>query len=203
MIMSTVLAPSARAPAGASVADRRPARLVPGGIERYDELAMSTTAEGERMDRLLQRARLVAMGPPPRPSRGGMPDVYHYQMEPIAKSLRTRSPLVRGLFWACIVYVSVLSLGLAPLLIALTRAKQARRLDPLFEHGVACEGEVTHVLGPGGWTVSIAYIFTVAGKRYTGHMEYPARLREDWHAGDAVTVLYAPHDPADNIGLFR
>jgi hypothetical protein len=160
---------------------------------------MSVPAAGEST----RRSTLVAIGPTPRPRFGGSPDVYHYQLEPMARLWRTQAPLVRGLRSGLVVMVCAMTLGLPLLLVGLSRARMARRLDPLFERGTACEGEVVAVITPGGGIAEIVYAFTVAGARHTGHMRYPARLAGDWRCGDSVTVLHAPDDPGDSVGLFR
>jgi hypothetical protein len=161
---------------------------------------VSETSAIEQFRTPAQRAKLVELGPAPRPERGGVPDVFAYQVEPMDKILRAQPSLVRGLLW---VFLFVGTLGLGVLLHGLTRIKKARRLAPLFEYGTACEGEVIAVLTPGGWFAHIVYAFTVAGARHTGQMQYPASLRDVWRPGDAVTVLYDPANPSDHIGLFR
>lgn len=139
--------------------------------------------------------QFVDMGQPPRDPKGEFADVYHNLMHPAFPTTRLHSSGVQTLIAVGYGLLSVVSLGIIPLVYYSKVRDRKRRYSDLFCHGSFTEGWIVSLRG-GDILSGFLFEFEVGDVTYRGFTEYATAMRRYWSEGDTVAVLYDPENPS-------
>ncbi len=142
--------------------------------------------------------QFVDVGPPPRDPKGEFKDVYQNLVNPLLRTLGTQAGIVFGY-----AVLSVLTLGVAPLVYASKVSKRKRRYTDLFRRGQLTRGSIVSATTKGEWYATFKYEFEIADSAYIAFMEYAVGMARYWGEGDTVPVLYDPDDPKHCCFVYR
>jgi len=146
--------------------------------------------------------RFVVVGPSPRDLEGDLKDVYRNLVNPLFPAKKLWSRGVHAFWLSLAGFMSVATLGVAPLLHRAGVRDRKRRYADLFRVGRFTEGVIVSV-EEGPLHATFRYEFDAAGARHLGFIKYATELAQFWGKGDTVPVLYDPDDPTRNCFLYR
>lgn len=146
--------------------------------------------------------RFVDMGQPPRDVYGRFHDVYWNLINPLFPPRRLWSAGVHAVWVVFACFLSIMSIGFAPMIYGAMITRRSRKYAKLF-----CEGEFTHGVivsaEKGAIYATLKYEYEVAGETFIGAMEYAQEMTEYWDVGDTVPVLYDRNDPRNSCFVYR
>jgi serine/threonine protein kinase len=201
-LRQTIDALLAPAPRDRPVTARAARRLLLGEGESRALAPLGESLPAPRMTRGEPRPQRIDMGGTPRDPRGPLADVYANLMD----TFDGRQPPGGRGAWSVIgqsalyAMMSVLSLGLVPVVFGVARRGRRRSLGPLFRDGLATTGRILKV---DSTSAEITYEYDVGGQRYRQRLTCATPPAQHWVAGDPVTVLYAPDDPQRSCVVYR
>ncbi len=146
--------------------------------------------------------RFVDMGLPPRDPKGEFKDVYKNLVSPLFPAKKLWSPAVHALWVVISGFVSVVTVGVVPLVYASGVKNRKRRYTDLFRRGEFTRGFILSA-EKGALHATFKYEFDIAGSTYIAFMEYAVEMTRFWGEGDTVPVLYDPHDPKQCCFVYR
>lgn len=144
----------------------------------------------------------VDLGPPPRDPNGDFADVWRNITSPLFPTRPTQDAPLRGYPSGLFSILSLITLGVIPLLYGIKVRKRERRYESLFRSGEFTRGWVVSV-NRGDIFGTCTYDFDVGSVTYRGIMEYSTNLCRFWNEGDTVPVLYESGNPRDSCLVFR
>lgn len=107
--------------------------------------------------------------------------------------------LDRGL----VTVLSVLTLGILPMIVWSRTRSRRHRLTPFFISGLPARATVLDLsreaIELGAKLTRVRYEFEADGARHRGSDWYLPSIAERWEVGDAIDVLYLPHDDYDSV----
>ena len=126
-------------------------------------------------------------GPVPREVTPENRGFYEALIPPVAKGRAG---------WLMWMGLSVLSLGVLPIISLATHYNRKRRYEALFRNGLATTGPVLNVTGPGQNSYrQLIYEFTVDGQDFRGLTPFYDADVQIYSTGDSILVLYDKADP--------
>ena len=149
-----------------------------------------------------EHPRFLALGASSRELDGEFRDVYRNLVNPLFPAKKMWSREMHA-FWVVIAcFLSVISLGTAPIFYLKGVKDRERRYADLLRSGRSAEGVVVAV-EEGALYATFKYEFEVAGAKYVGFMEYAQEMTEYLSAGDSVPVLFDPANPTRSCFVYR
>lgn len=116
---------------------------------------------------------------------------------------QTRNAKATGMDVGLVVFFSVLTVGILPLIIWSRARTRRRRLTPFFTDGQAAPAVVLELgredIEFGAKLVRVRYEFEADRARHRGVDWVLPALAERWHPGDAIEVLYLPEQDFDSV----
>jgi hypothetical protein len=146
--------------------------------------------------------RFVDMGEPPRDPKGEFRDVYRNLMHPLFPARALWSPGMHAIWLVIAGAMSVMSVGLAPVLYAWGSYRRHKKYDDVFRNGVFTRG-VVRAVERVGTNANYKYAFDVGDTSYVAFIEYAQEMSRFWGQGDTVPVLYDPDDPTRCCFVYR
>lgn len=99
-------------------------------------------------------------------------------------------------------FLSVISLGIAPLFYMTGVRDRKRRYADLLRSGRSTDGVVVAV-DQGSLYATFRYEFDVGGATHVGFMQYAQEMTQYLSEGDTVPVLFDPADPTRSCFVYR
>ena len=112
------------------------------------------------------------------------------------------APAVHALWVVISGFVSVVTVGVVPLVYASGVKNRKGRYTDLFRRGEFTRGFILSA-EKGALYATFKYEFDIAGSTYIAFMEYAVEMTRFWGEGDTVPVLYDPHDPTQCCFVYR
>jgi len=148
--------------------------------------------------------RFVDLGDPPRDPRGHLRDVYRNLIHPLFPARLLWPGGTHGVWVAAAGLISVVTLGMGPVLYSWGAMKRRRTYEALFRYGHFTTGVVRGVQkGGAGVYATYKYEFVVGDALYVAFMEQALEMTHYWSEGDEVPVLYDPADPSRCCFVYR
>ena len=146
--------------------------------------------------------RFLDMGPPPRDPKGEFKQVYSNLLNPLFPARRSWSAGVHAGWVLGFGVLSVLSVGIVPLIYLASVRDRKRRYASLFREGAFTRGVIVSA-DRGELFATFEYEFEVADEIHVSFMKYAQEMTRFWGRGDLVPVLYNPQDPRQSCFVYR
>ena len=150
--------------------------------------------------------RFVHLGPPGRDPRGDFAMVYRNLVPPHLRTLQvaggkpSRPP--NPMDYAFYTLMTLVTVGLWPLICVLVGLRRKQRHHPLFVDGAFAEGRLVAATTSNEGGATLTYDFEVDGQSYRNQSHYPTHVARYLGIGDKVGVLYDPDNPRKSCLAF-